>query len=70
MIIDKLMHRPDYNSAAMADYTMKNVGCGPCDSDEKTAGHCNECGATKCNSSSFLTGSLLLAALSSLVFLM
>ena len=68
--IYKLMRRPDYNSAGAADYIAQNGGCGPCDAGEKAAGNCNECGTTLCNSSSVFSGSLILAALSALVFLM
>ena len=64
------MRRPDYDIAKVGEYTKQLNGCGPCLADEKSDGHCNECTGTLCNSSSFLTGSLILAVLSAFVFLM
>lgn len=69
---DEIMcNAPDRNAdSSGTGYTRQNDGCGACETQDKTDGHCLECDSSLCNGSTIASVSAILAAVSSLLFLM
>jgi len=65
---DKKMCNAPNREKAEEDTTSAN-GCGPCATDKYNAETCQECYGAECNGSAFLSVSVLLAALSAIVYL-
>jgi len=65
---DKKMCNAPNREKAEEDTTSAN-GCGPCATDKYNAETCQECYGAECNGSAFLSVSVLLVALSAIVYL-
>jgi len=66
----KMCNSPNLEKAAKTTYTSSTGSCGPCDTSQYNDETCQECFGAECNNgSAFLSVSVLLAALSAIVYL-